>query len=214
MRRRRYARAGQPRTDHQRIGEWVYLLEGAIESANVTRWILERGSVPLPTELADHDRKHSYEVTVVDEFHRLAQRSFERQGVAAMWERPILTGSRGRPESVDISLFDKTRSTETRLEFGLFTASKVRTNSEKLVGLGGRTLPNYSTLENYILLWVERTTKPNTDAELRANASVFTKAAVGVTGAKVAHLLTSAVDLFSSKENEPRVATIGLFEMA
>jgi hypothetical protein len=213
VRRRRYAHAGQPKADHQRIGEWVYLLEGALESANITRWILERDALELPKELSQSERKHAYEVTVVDEFHRLAQRSFERQEVAAMWERPMLTGARGRPEAIDIALFDKGQGVESRLEFGLFTVGKLRSDAEKLASLSTRTLPSFSAIENYVLLWLERTTKPNSDAELRRNAKGFSEAAAKVEGARVEHVLTSAVDLFSSEINEPRVATIGLFEV-
>src|SRR5690606_8544255 len=114
LRRRRYAHRGQPQAHYDRVGEWVYLLEGALESANVTRWVLERGTPPLPEELSASQRKHAFEVTVVDEFHRLAQRSFERQEVAAMWERPFPTGKQGKPLSVDIALFDQANRRETR----------------------------------------------------------------------------------------------------
>ncbi len=89
----------------------MYLLEGALESANITRWVLERGALEPPTSSSTSTRRSAYEVSVVDEFHRLGQPTFERQSVAAMWERPILTGKRGRPESIDIALFDSARKT-------------------------------------------------------------------------------------------------------
>lgn len=191
----------------------MYLLEGALESANITRWILDRDAPQLPSGLSAKERHHAFEVSVVDEFHRLGQRSFERSGQAAMWERPILTGRRGRPESIDIALFDQTAGAETRLEFGIYSATKLKEDSEKLARLAPSTLAGFPQTDGFVLLWSETTSLPNSGRELVKASAKFSAAAAKVTAATVTHLATSAIDLFSSELDKPRMATVAAFQV-
>lgn len=191
----------------------MYLLEGALESANVTRWILDRDAPQLPSGLSAKERTHAYEVSVVDEFYRLGQRSFERRGLAAMWERPILSGRRGRPESIDIALFDEAAGIETRLEFGIYTQSKLKDDSEKLAKFAGSALSGYPQTEGFVLLWTETTSLPNSGVELARASTKFSAAAAKVTSTTVTHLATSAIDLFSSDLDKPRMATVAVFQV-
>lgn len=94
------------------------LLQAAIEIANAERWALEIGDAPAPPSLQQTLRRSAYEVTVVDVLHRVARRYFDQHGYRAVWERAFLTGQRGRPESVDISLFESATGSETRIELG------------------------------------------------------------------------------------------------
>lgn len=211
MRRRKYPERGKPSALQLRVGEWMYLLEGALESANITRWVLDRDAPPLPSSLSAKERTRAYEVSVVDEFHRLGQRTFERHGLSAMWERPILTGRRGRPESIDIALFDAADKTETRLEFGVYSAAKLKDDSEKLARLSAITLDDFPRTEGFVLLWSETRSLSNTAKELANASGRLTDAAGRVSSASVTHLATSSIDLFSSELDKPRVAVVGAF---
>lgn len=211
MRRRKYPERGKPSALQLRVGDWMYLLEGALESANITRWILDRDAPALPAGLSAKERTHAYEVSVVDEFHRLGQRTFERNGLSAMWERPILTGKRGRPESIDIALFDEASKTETRLEFGVYSAAKLKDDSEKLARLSTITLSDYPSTEGFVLLWSETKSLANTVKELANASRRFTDAAAKASPASVTHLATSSIDLFSSELGKPRVAVVAAF---
>jgi hypothetical protein len=85
---------GKPPTLTTELEELLVVLQGAIELANVERWVLQHGEQAPPAGLNDRLRRNAYEVTVVDRFHRLARRDFERQGYVSIWERPLKTGKR------------------------------------------------------------------------------------------------------------------------
>ncbi|WDF34023.1 hypothetical protein PTW37_03600 [Arthrobacter agilis] len=138
MRRVSYGSRGRPSTMALDIEELVLILQGAIESVDAERFILERDQAVVPHELQNFARNESYEVSVVGKFHTLAQRWLERQGLAAVWERPVAhrSAGKGRHPTVDISLFgkivsekkescstqdeEKVAKREIRLEFGFF----------------------------------------------------------------------------------------------
>lgn len=90
--------------------------KGPIELANVERWVLEHGEADPPSGLSGAPRKSAYEVTVVDRFHRLARRDFERRGYVTVWERPLTTGNVARPKVIDVSL--RTALAQFRLDLG------------------------------------------------------------------------------------------------
>ncbi|KRF35532.1 hypothetical protein ASG96_19105 [Terrabacter sp. Soil810] len=154
-------------------------MQGAIESVDAERFVLERDQREAPQELSEYARAGSYEVSVVGRFHTLAQRWLERQKLAAVWERPVAkrTSGSGRHPTIDISLFgevapvndgDPPTKREVRLEFGFFEIaspkrpstrrvdpSKLRGDAEKLFDLRAATSPVAGPIEieNYILLW-------------------------------------------------------------
>src|SRR3954454_17529480 len=87
MRRVVHPGVGKPPTLTTALEELVVVLQGAIELANVERWVLEHGEADPPSGLSGALRKSAYEVTVVDRFHRLARRDFDRRGYVSVWER-------------------------------------------------------------------------------------------------------------------------------
>lgn len=205
---RRGRRSKDPRAD-----EWAHLLEGALESANVTRWVLERGQTVAPTGLGGTLRKHAFEVSVVDQFHRLAQTWFARADVAAVWERPFPTGRRGKPLAVDIALFNETKKTEKRLEFGKYTKTKLRDDSLKLANLTGTTIMDYPKVENFVLLWEEHADRSNSRENLETTSRAFSQDAAAITAANVRHRITTCVDLFATTASQAHTAVIGVFEV-
>lgn len=134
------------------------LLQAAIEIANTERWALERGEQSAPAALAGMLRKTAYEVTVVDGFHRIARRYFERGGYRAVWERPFPMGGKGRPLAVDVALFGAD-NTETRIELGIYSQTKLKSDAEKLHKLATETLPNYPNVVSRLALWEIKSTK-------------------------------------------------------
>jgi len=181
VRRVSYGSRGRPTNTAINLEELVLILQGAIESVDAERFVLERDEADVPAELRTFARTSSYEVSVVGRFHILAQRWAERQGLSAFWERPVthrLAGS-GRQPTIDISLFAAPpalpspgaappRRREVRLEFGFFKIAspkrertkrvdhaKIQLDAEKLHQLMGETapVPGLFDVENYMLLW-------------------------------------------------------------
>ncbi|MBT1634610.1 hypothetical protein [Clavibacter michiganensis] len=176
-----YGSRGRPTKPAIDLEELVLILQGAIESVDAERFVLERDAAEIPQELRTFARSSSYEVSVVGRFHTLAQRWVERQRLSAFWERPVAhraTGS-GRQRTIDISLFGEpsvppdpgqppARRREVRLEFGFFTIAsptrlrtkrvdhaKIQQDAEKLHQLKDTAapVPGNFTVENYMLLW-------------------------------------------------------------
>lgn len=191
------------------------LLQAAIEIANAERWALERGEPPRPAALAGMLRTTAYEVTVVDAFHRIARRHFERGSFRSVWERPIRTGRQGRPYSIDVSLFRESDGTETRIELGLYTKAKLGEDADKLHRQSANgVLADYPTVINLLAFWEIKSTKL-THAEARDSMRRFKTDAGSVSGGglTVSALLASSVDLFVAETGDHRHATVGLFEL-
>jgi hypothetical protein len=190
------------------------LLQATIEIANTERWALELGELAAPAEIASMLRKSAYEVTVVDQFHRVARRYFERAGYRAVWERPFPTGARGRPASVDIALFNNATESELRLELGVYSRAKLKLDSEKLAALSGDALNEYPDVVNMLMLWEVRSTKL-TAAEATKAMKRFKRDAslISNAGYAIDPLLASAVDLFVAESDDHRHAVVGLFEV-
>jgi hypothetical protein len=139
------------------------LMEAAVAMANVERWVQEsvasaarrkaQASI-LPADVLNSGKKDSYEVSVVDGFMRLGAVSFAAHGSEAVWERTFPTGNPGRPLAVDVCLFNARRTEEARIEFGLYTLAKLRSDAQKL----GADLPNPSppNVANFVVLWRTR----------------------------------------------------------
>lgn len=181
MRRVTYGSRGRPKHAVIDLEELVLILQGAIESVDAERFVLERDAAEIPQELQTFARSSSYEVSVVGRFHTLAQRWVERQRMSAFWERPVaqrVTGP-GRQPTIDISLFGKPPDPpapgqlpvlrrEVRLEFGFFTIAspkrprtkrvdhaKIQQDAEKLHDLKDQAapVPGNFEVQNYMLLW-------------------------------------------------------------
>lgn len=194
------------------------LTQAAISVANTERRVLERDAPVLPLAISESKRKSAYETSVVENFFRLGFRHFERHGSVAMWERPYLTGLRGRPEATDISLFDSANGLETRIEFGDYSFSKLLGDAEKLSRLASTSDPAYPSIVNYVVLWEELSKKLTerairdwrrraTDDAARVSASV----PKSQPGATASLLLVSGVDLFSEVAGRHRIALVAMF---
>ena len=214
MRIVRYPSRGRPSPQvANELEELVMLTQAAISIVNTERRVLDRDAPAVNASLQNHLRGAAYEVTVVDRFYQLAQRAFERRGVSAMWERPYLTGSRGRPLATDVSLFDSQGRTETRLEFGLYTRKKLKDDAEKLASLRATVEPGYPKVRNLLLLWVEkgdRLSQKRASDHLREMKS----AAGGMKTPTVEVRLIAGVDLFAETAGQHRVAYVGLFQVS
>lgn len=207
MRRVTYGNRGRPRNIALDLEELVLILQGAIESVDAERFVLERDQREAPQELSEYARAGSYEVSVVGRFHTLSQRWLERQKLAAVWERPVAKRSSGsgRHPTIDISLFGEVAPVndgapptkrEVRLEFGFFEiaspkrpatrrvdSSKLRGDAEKLFNLRASTSPVAGpiAIENYILLWRIANEKNTGDNLKWHHRALTTSANVAVT---------------------------------
>lgn len=210
----RYPSRGRPAALTETLDELVMLLQAAISIANTERWALERGEQTAPPALTGLLRHDAYEVTVVDHFHRIARRHFERADLRAVWERPLQTGTPGRPPSVDVALFDSLGGLETRIELGLYTKAKLRSDATKLHGLAAKTLQGYASVVNHVVLWEVKSSRL-TDAEANKSMTKFKADAVAVSADafSVTPLLASAVDLFVVEARRHRHAVVGLFDV-
>jgi hypothetical protein len=144
------------------------LTQAAISITNVQRWSQERGvevalarsqsageegtfTSAVPEQVRERAKRTQYEVSVVDAFISLGSQSFAFHGTEAVWERPLPTGDRGRPPSIDVSLFNASRNEESRIEFGQYSSSKLKSDATKLADLKSRS--DGHTITNYLILW-------------------------------------------------------------
>lgn len=192
------------------------LAQAAISIANTERRVLDRDA--LAAVQGAMSKGASYEVTVVDRFYTLAQRSFQARGMGAVWERRFATGGRGRPKSIDVSLFGPDKSKppvlkETRLEFGLYSRTKLQDDATKLYELRQTTTGLYNTVRNLVILW-EEADERMTAATLQARLGQMMSDAQDLSPMTVQLMMVSGVDLFTEAEDLHRTAYVGLFQVA
>lgn len=189
-------------------------VQASIELSHTERWALERGELPAPSEIADYLRTDAYEVSVVDQLHRIARRFFERNGYRSVWERPFRTGLRGHPSSVDVAAFNSATRTELRIELGTYSRSKLRKEAEKLAYLTSETITECPNVVNLLLLWKMDKTKL-TRAKAKHELERFANDALLVSGDShtVKVWLSSSADLFQAEDRQHRKVTVGLFQV-
>jgi hypothetical protein len=189
------------------------LTQAAISIADAQRRILTHGN-PIKTPV--QGRGDAYEVTVVDNFYQLSQRFFASRREVAVWERTFPTGQRGRPAAVDVAIFDSAGTSETRIEFGLSTYGKLKSDAQKLWDLTTNTAPPQpvQAATNFVILWDEDS-KALSDDNIDDRVKDFKKAATRASAAAmtVSLGLVSAVDLFTELRNTERVAYVAIFEV-
>jgi hypothetical protein len=211
-----YPSQGRPPALSATLDQMVMLFQASIEIANAERWALEIGDSPPPVALQQALRRSAYEVTVVDIFHRVGRRFFEQYQYRAVWERPFQTGKAGRPEAIDIALFDAESHEETRLELGLYSKTKLRNDATKLARLAADVIQGFEVVNNILMFW-EITEEKLTRNTSRTAMEAFKSDASGLTldnGTYAARpLLASSIDLFVARSGASRQATIGLFQM-
>jgi hypothetical protein len=219
-------------TDARNLGELVMLTEAAISVTNVRRWAARRieettlaraatrasgqGKPPagsaVPPEVAEKAKTRQYEVSVVDEFVQLGAQSFAAHGTEAVWERPILTGRKGRPKAVDVALFNGGRSEESRLEFGEYTVKKLKDDAKKLA-----SLPQDGELKitNYLILWrIREDTLTNKSVKAWLKTCEDDAAAASESGSFLVKVrLVSSQDLFVAESNKKRTIETAIFSV-
>jgi hypothetical protein len=216
MRYVHYPSIGKPQALTQELDELVMLLQASIEIANAERWALEIGDAPIPASLQANIRRNAYEVTVVDALHRVARRYFDQHGHRAVWERTFQTGKPGRPESIDISLFNDVSHTETRVELGLYSKLKLREDARKLARLVGTAADEYPGVQNLLILWEITEKKLTRSLVVQAMSDFKTDAAslqIDSGQQVIKPLLASGIDLFVGMRSASRCATVGLFKL-
>jgi hypothetical protein len=196
------------------------MMEAAVAMANVERWVQEsvasaarekaEASI-LPAEILNSGKKDSYEVSVVDGFMRLGAVSFAAHGSEAVWERTFPTGKPGRPLAVDVCLFNAKRTEEARIEFGLYTLGKMRSDAHKL----GAELPAGAPtrVANFIILWRTREQSVSgADTEWRDTCiSDAIKASTARYTVKME--VASEQDMFVADRGGRRKVQVGLFSV-
>lgn len=217
MRYVHYPSIGQPQALTKELDELVMLLQASIEIANAERWALEIGDLPIPASLQATLRRNAYEVTVVDALHRVARRYFHQHGHRAVWERTFQTGKPGRPESIDISLFNDATHIETRIELGLYSKAKLNEDATKLARLAATVIDGYPSVQNLLILW--EISEKKLTRKIVVDAMSDFKADAGAleidNGQQVIRpLLASGIDLFVGKRSASRCATVALFQLA
>lgn len=204
------------------------LAQAAISIANTQRRILDHvlariqkdGNAHLPATLRSSKRHHSYEVTVVDQFYQLGQQSFAHHGSVAMWERPVHDAKsgrqeqRGRPSSVDISLFNAKKGEESRIEFGVYSKDKLKKDAKKLAALSEYKVDKYPNISNYVILWDDRRTPLTKDKVVEWSKKCEKAAKDASTKTYTVKLqLVSSADLFCEDTSQPRVSDVALFSI-
>lgn len=207
-----YPGKGRPPALTTELEELLVLTFGAMEAVNVERWALHFGAKSVPV-VPGTMRRSAYETDVVGTIHRLGQRYWERRGEAAMWERPFATGEPGRPPAVDISLFNAERKVETRVEFGVFSQAKLKSDANKLADLAADAHPDFPTVESFIVLWTERK-DALTKAKRRDVVSKFKKAVSGKGMPPLTLLSVSGGDLFVQERTGSHWMAAGLFQLS
>ncbi|WP_154793246.1 hypothetical protein [Occultella kanbiaonis] len=196
------------------------LMEAAVALANVERWVQasvasaareKAGNSILTDDVRHAGKKDSYEVSVVDGFMRLGAVSFAAHGSEAVWERTFPTGKQGRPLAVDVCLFNGKRAEEARIEFGLYTLTKLKNDARKLaVDLSDS---EEHTVANFVMLWRTR------ESAVRASDTTWRdqchgdarKASTSAYTVKVE--VASEQDLFVAAGNDKRKVQVGLFSV-
>lgn len=231
MRYVRY-REGAGRPDsvaRENLNELLMLAEAAISLTNVQRWAQERvaeealsalaregrGSA-IPEPLRRTAKSRQYETEVVDNFLQISAQSFAHHGSEALWERPIRTGARGRPASIDVSLFNAEKRQESRFEFGFYSRSKLRQDAAKLWGITHEARDSVPglTIANFLVLWESlggRSSKADADRWFSECAAASRSSTPD--GTELLVRAASLQDLFSPREGQGKVVRAAIFEL-
>ena len=232
MRYVRY-REGRGRADSTARGslnELLMLTEASISLTNIQRWTQERVTEEalnnlegggrasiVPGTLRNSSKTAQYETEVVDTFLHISAQSFAYHGSEALWERPIRTGKRGRPISIDVSLFNAEKGEEARIEFGFYSKTKLRQDSDKLWQIQAAAVDNIPnmTVANFLILWQlsnGRASKETANQWLR-QCNIDSRATAPA-GAETLVRAASVQDLFSPTGGSGTQLRTSLFEVA
>ena len=217
-------RAGRGRATHtakRNLDELVMLTQAAVTITNVERWAQERtleiaaergGTYEsvVPPDVRVSAKRLQYEVSVVDEFLRLAAHSFALNGSEAVWERPFRTGVRGRPPTIDVALFNARRREESRIEFGYYSKAKLRDDARKLADL---PVEGGLRVTNYLILWRLRSSPLYKNSVQWRDECLADAAEVSDGRCSVELRVASSQHVFVAKPNDDGVVDVGLFSV-
>lgn len=213
--------SGRPtQTARGNLNELVMLMEAAVALANVERWVQESvsaaarekaGTSILTDAIKNAGKRDSYEVSVVDGFMRLGAVSFAAHGSEAVWERSFPTGKKGRPLSVDVCLFNGRRKEEARVEFGLYTLGKLRSDSKKLAL--DLSAPELHRVSNFVMLWRTREAGVTATDKGWRDTCIKDASSASTTAYEVKMEVASEQDMFVAGSADRRKVQIGLFSV-
>lgn len=213
--------SGRPtQTARGNLNELVMLMEAAVALANVERWVQESvsaaaraktGSSILTDAIKNAGKRDSYEVSVVDGFMRLGAVSFAAHGSEAVWERSFPTGKKGRPLSVDVCLFNGKRNEEARVEFGLYTLSKLRSDAKKLALDLSAAEPH--AVSNFVMLWRTRESGVTATDKTWRDTCIKDAASVTTDAFDVKMEVASEQDMFVAGSADRRKVQVALFSV-
>jgi hypothetical protein len=213
--------SGRPtKTARGNLNELVMLMEAAVALANVERWVQESvsatarskaGTSILTDAIKNAGKRDSYEVSVVDGFMRLGAVSFAAHASEAVWERSFPTGKKGRPLSVDVCLFNGKRNEEARVEFGLYTLGKLKSDSRKLaVDLSA---PQPHAVSNFVMLWRTRESGVTASDKEWRNSCIKDAESASTTTYEVKMEVASEQDMFVAGSSDRRKVQVALFSV-
>lgn len=222
--------AGRPDSiARENLNELLMLTEAAVSLTNVQRWSQERvaeealsararegGSIVIPQSLRNASKNTQYETEVVDNFLQISTQSFAYHGSEALWERPIRTGERGRPASIDVALFNAEKEQESRIEFGRYSRSKLRQDSKKLWDIASEARDDVPGLmiANFLILWDDiggRSSKAGAGSWFDECTKATGSSAPD--GAAILVRAASHQDLFSPVGGQGRLLRAAIFEL-
>lgn len=202
------------------LNELVMLMEAAVALANVERWVQDSitttarakaGASILTDAVRNAGKRDSYEVSVVDGFMRLGAVSFAAHGSEAVWERTFPTGNRGRPVAVDVCLFNVKRNEEARVEFGIYTLDKLKSDAKKLGA--DLSAPENHTVTNFVMLWRTRESGVVASDRLWRDTCIVDAKKASTTRYQVKMEVASEQDMFVAGSNSKRKVQVGLFSV-
>jgi hypothetical protein len=202
------------------LNELVMLMEAAVALANVERWVQESvsaaarakaGATILTDAIKKAGKRDSYEVSVVDGFMRLGAVSFAAHGTEAVWERSFPTGKKGRPLSVDVCLFNGKRKEEARVEFGLYSLGKLKSDAKKLAVDLSAAEPH--SVLNFVMLWRTREAGITTTDKTWRNLCLQDAVNASTSTYEVKMEVASEQDMFVAGSADRRKAQVALFSV-
>lgn len=232
-----YNQKGRPPATHSNnYDELLLIALSALSVSNAERRLADFFLKKHDKTVSNIDSKgSSYEVTVVENFYRLGQQNFSLHGSIAVWERKMREDRQpGRPLSIDISLFNKDRKEESRIEFGLYSKKKLIDDSKKLLDFENNYECGYEKITNFLILWSEDKNPPkpggySEDERKQKSLSIISKRwfekfkedtekanqEIKQKNSPIEFIMSSSIDIFSENKNKEnkRVVHVALFKL-
>lgn len=142
---------------------------------------------------------------------RLGAVSFAAHGSEAVWERSFPTGKKGRPLSVDVCLFNAKRNEEARVEFGVYTLAKLRSDAKKLAVDLSAAEPH--KVSNFVMLWRTREKGVVVTSTTWRDTCIRDAKAASTPTHEVKMEVASEQDMFVARSADRRKVQVALFSV-